>query len=164
MPVQRLGVFLITLLWANLTGSLPVPAIVLPHPANPNLKQIERLAGPYAKLVNKVALAEKVDPLLVAAVVNVENGNNFKGSTTRVSPTGAIGVMQLEPITAKQLHVNPWSPYQNILGGTKLLRYLLNRYHGRYLPALEAYNAGPLHRKCPQAFHYALAVIKTMRA
>lgn len=163
MPVQRLAVFLTTLLWTNLTGSLAVPILTLPHPPNPLLMKIERLAGPYAKLVNKISLQEKVNPLLVAAVVNVENGNNFKGANRRVSKTGAIGIMQLEPITAKQFQVNPWFPYQNILGGVRLLRYLLKRYHGKYRPTLEAYNAGPLHRRCPQAVIYAALVLRRMK-
>lgn len=105
---------------------------------------VRHLAGPYARLVVHASHKAHVSPRLVAAVVHVENGGDFHGSTTRVSPAGAIGVMQLEPVTARDvLRVNPWSARQNIEGGAHYLAILLRQFHGDVQKALMAYNAGP---------------------
>ncbi|GEM_PF-3827822 len=105
---------------------------------------LRRLAGPYAVAVKKAAEKAHVPPKLVAAVAYVENGGDFHGSATRVSPAGAIGVMQLMPGTAWGfLHVNPWSVRQNIEGAAKYLAYLLHQFHGDQRLAVMAYNAGP---------------------
>lgn len=108
------------------------------------MKKLKKLAGPYARQVRIAAHKAHVPSVLVAAVVYVENGGDFQGSTTRVSPAGAIGVMQLEPATAWDvLHVNPWQAQSNIDGGAKFLHQLLRLFHGNTRLALEAYNAGP---------------------
>ncbi len=105
---------------------------------------LRKLAGPYAVAVKKAAEKAHVPPKLVAAVAYVENGGDFHGSATRVSPAGAIGVMQLMPGTAWGfLHVNPWSVQQNIEGAAKYLAYLLHQFHGDQRLAVMAYNAGP---------------------
>ena len=105
---------------------------------------IRHLAGPYAHLALAAARKAHVPPKLVAAVIHVENGGNFHGSTTRVSSAGAIGVMQLEPATAwNLLRVNPWNARQNIDGGARYLAMMLRRFHGDVRLALMAYNAGP---------------------
>ncbi|MDD2749149.1 MAG: transglycosylase SLT domain-containing protein [Acidithiobacillus sp.] len=112
----------------------------LHSPAN----ALKKLAGPYAGLVLSAATKAHVSPVLVAAVVYVENGGNFVGSTTRVSSAGAIGVMQLEPVTAWDvLHVNPWQAASNINGGARFISMLMQRFHGNTRLALMAYNAGP---------------------
>ncbi|WP_226859341.1 lytic transglycosylase domain-containing protein [Acidithiobacillus albertensis] len=108
------------------------------------LKTIRHLAGPYAQIVVKAAREAHISPRLVAAVVHVENGGNFQGSSNRVSPAGAIGVMQLEPATAwDTLRVNPWNVRQNINGGARYLAMMLRQFHGNVQLALMAYNAGP---------------------
>ena len=105
---------------------------------------VRKLAGPYAHLVMVAAHKAHVSPKLVAAVVQVENGGNFHGSTTRVSSAGAIGVMQLEPATAwNTLRVNPWNARQNIDGGARYLAMMLHQFGGNVRLALMAYNAGP---------------------
>lgn len=105
---------------------------------------VQRLAGKYATLVIHAAHHVHISPVLVAAVIHVENGGNLQGSAHRVSDAGAIGVMQLMPVTAWDvLHVNPWNPRQNIDGGARFLARLLHRFHGNIRLALMAYNAGP---------------------
>ncbi|OAT80445.1 hypothetical protein A6M21_00770 [Desulfotomaculum copahuensis] len=91
-------------------------------------------------LFNDAAARYGLDPALLKAVARVESGWN----PAAFSPAGAQGLMQLMPATAAALGVdNPWDPRQNLEGGARYLRNLLDRYHGRTDLALAAYNAGP---------------------
>ena len=95
--------------------------------------------GRYEDLVLAHASANGLRPELVRAVIQVESGFNARAR----SPKGAMGLMQLMPATARSLGVqNPWDPDDNIRGGTKYLRMLLDRYQGDERLALAAYNAG----------------------
>jgi len=95
--------------------------------------------GQIEQLVNKSAEKYNIDPKLVMALIKQESGFN----TTAISKAGAIGLMQLMPTTAKTLGVsNPYSPEQNIEGGVKHLKNMLNKYNGNLILALAAYNAG----------------------
>jgi len=86
-----------------------------------------------------VAARHGVDPRLVEAVIRVESGGNPRA----VSPKGAQGLMQLMPERASELGVqNPFEPRQNLEGGVRHLRDLLNRFGGDLRLALAAYNAG----------------------
>jgi len=130
----------------SITQASMKPALNACHvvEAKSTKKTVRKLAGPYAHLVLTAARKARVPAKLVAAVVHVENGGNFHGSTTRVSSAGAIGVMQLEPSTAWDvLHVNPWNARQNIEGGARYLASMLRQFHGDVRKALMAYNAGP---------------------
>ncbi|HEV7764927.1 MAG TPA: lytic transglycosylase domain-containing protein [Thermoanaerobaculia bacterium] len=81
-----------------------------------------------------------VDPRLVAAVARRESA--WRADV--VSNKGAIGIMQLMPDTAKYLGVeNAYDARQNIFGGTRYLRTLLDTFHGDLDLTLAAYNAGP---------------------
>lgn len=94
----------------------------------------------YHSIVHEKATKYNLDPLLVKAVIKTESNWNERA----VSRKGAMGLMQLMPSTASDMNVrNPFNPEENIEGGVKYLRYLLERFNGDLTLALAAYNAGP---------------------
>jgi soluble lytic murein transglycosylase-like protein len=93
----------------------------------------------YAPQIEHAAEEYKVDKALVHAVITAESGYNPKA----VSRTGAQGLMQLMPETAKRYEVKDmFDPAQNIQGGTRYLRDLLDKFDQNVELALAAYNAG----------------------
>lgn len=93
------------------------------------------------RLLADAALRYGLDPDLVRAVARVESGLDPRA----VSPDGAMGVMQLMPGTARSLGVSdPFDAAQNVEGGVRYLRRMLDRFGGSLDLALAAYNAGPV--------------------
>ena len=98
-----------------------------------------RAATRYAADIQEISREHGVSPALIEAVVRTESGFD----PTAVSPKGAGGLMQLMPKTAAALGVpDRFDPRENISGGVRHLRYLLDRYQGSVPLALAAYNAG----------------------
>jgi soluble lytic murein transglycosylase-like protein len=89
--------------------------------------------------VRVIAVRHALSPQFLDSVIKVESNYN----PLAVSAKGALGMMQLIPSTARRFGVaNVFNPVENIEGGARYLRYLLNLYSGDYPLALAAYNAG----------------------
>lgn len=96
-------------------------------------------ALPYHPIVARHATQHRLDPALVHAVILVESNHN----PAALSPKGALGLMQLMPLTAVRYGVTDRSdPAQNVRGGTAYLRDLVNLFQGDLELAIAAYNAG----------------------
>ncbi|HVX17435.1 MAG TPA: NlpC/P60 family protein [Acidimicrobiales bacterium] len=97
---------------------------------------------PYATAFNTAGATTGIDPRMLAAVAQVESGFDLAVVSCEVtSPTGAEGVMQLEPGTAASLHVDPCDPAAAIAAAAQQLRGLHDRF-GTWPIAWAAYNAG----------------------
>ena len=134
-------------------GNLPVPVPHIPvHKPKPSLVGIP-------KYVQIAARKSGLPPRLITAVVHIES----RGKVDSVSSAGAIGPMQLMGSTAKMMHVNPWNPKENIMGGAEYLAQLMQIF-GTIKKALIAYNEGPTAltqgKLYPAAERYAVEVIR----
>ena len=115
------------------------------------------------RAINYYAKRYRLDPALLRAVIKAES--DFRQHV--VSRKGAVGLMQLTPDTAATLRVtNVYDSVENIRGGAKQLRHLLNLYQGDLPLALAAYNAG-VHRvkegRVPNIRETRLYVRKVLR-
>jgi soluble lytic murein transglycosylase-like protein len=94
----------------------------------------------YEELIKEAADVHKLSPALIRAVMRTESAFN----PAAVSPVGAMGLMQLMPALAEEMGVtDPFDPRDNIMGGAKYLRQLLDEHEGNIRLTLASYNAGP---------------------
>ena len=94
---------------------------------------------PYRETVEQYARVYGVDSSLAAGVIHAESRFNSNAQSHR----GAVGLMQLMPDTAAGLGVDPYDEQQNVEGGAKYLREMLDTFGGDVRKAVAAYNAGP---------------------
>ena len=96
-------------------------------------------AAQYDSLIEQAAAAASIEPNLLRAVIVVESGFNSRA----VSKRGAVGLMQLMPATGSRFGVaNLYDPGENIRGGARYLKFLMNRFGQNVGLVLAAYNAG----------------------
>lgn len=110
-----------------------------------SLEEREVSVTKYDHLIRAASRKYSLDPALVKAVIHAES----RFDPQAVSPKGAMGLMQLCPVTVKELNISdPFNPKYNIYGGVRYLRGLLDTFEGNNNLALAAYNAGPnqVHR------------------
>ena len=123
----------------NVEPPQPPPAVALQPSSPPGGPVAAKTAAPYRGLIRAAAARHGLASELVEAVIRVES--NFEPRA--VSSKGARGLMQLMPKTARLLGVrNVFDARQNIEGGARHLRNLVDRYNGNLTLALAAYNAG----------------------
>jgi soluble lytic murein transglycosylase-like protein len=118
-------------------AATPVPPLVV----GPDASGAERGAEVpgYDETVRRIAAEHALSPQLIHSVIKVESNYNARA----VSSKGALGLMQLIPATARRFGVSDaFDPAENIQGGARYLRYLLDLYNDNYPLALAAYNAG----------------------
>jgi len=122
------------------TGKLVRSVIVTAKPvAARGAAEAARPPRGIDETVEAIAATQSLPPQLVHSLIKVESNYN----PLAVSSKGAQGLMQLMPATARRFGVaNAFDPVDNIQGGTRYLRYLLDLYKGDYNLALAAYNAG----------------------
>ncbi|MEW6615408.1 MAG: lytic transglycosylase domain-containing protein [Thermodesulfobacteriota bacterium] len=93
----------------------------------------------YGSLISKISDKYMVDDTLVRAIIKAESDFNHKA----VSNKGAMGLMQLMPGTAEDMDVNnPFDPEENIEGGVRYFKWLLDRFKDNLPLAIAAYHAG----------------------
>ncbi len=99
-----------------------------------------RDSGQYDRQIELAAGTHMVDPLLIKAIIKAESAFDQFATSSK----GAQGLMQLMPGTARDLRVaNSYDASQNINGGTRYFKKLLDTYQGDLSRSLAAYNAGP---------------------
>jgi hypothetical protein len=162
--MKSVPVFLVAVLWAflqpNSSGATFYSYVdehgVQVYTNIPPIEQVDELQVPEApassvdpapvpkalafdEIIEKYAGDYKLDPQLIRSIIATESGFNHKA----VSPKGARGLMQLMPATAQRLGVrNSFDPEENIRGGVKHFRFLMDSFANNLDLSLAAYNAG----------------------
>jgi hypothetical protein len=115
----------------KITGSVP--------PASPSPDDAKLKSGGYDSIIEKYASDYQLDASLIRSIIATESGFNARA----VSPKGARGLMQLMPATAERLGVkNSFDPEENIRGGVRHFRSLMDNFGNNLTLSLAAYNAG----------------------
>lgn len=143
----------------------------------PGVRRIDRRELRFGKVshrssfdlhIQHAARVHQVDPLLIKAVIKTESDFNRYA----VSSKGAQGLMQLMPGTARHLNVDdPFDPWQNIYGGARYLREMLDSFNGDLHLSLAAYNAGPTRvmrsggiPRIPETIEYVNKVLRNYQS
>jgi soluble lytic murein transglycosylase-like protein len=128
----------------NFTNIAPArPVYDLKVIGTPEPVASQQLSDPKSRnfnpIIEKYAAEHQLDPSLIRSIIAQESGFNPKA----ISPKGARGLMQLMPSTAASLGVkNSFDPEQNIQGGVKHFRFLMDNFNNNLELSLAAYNAG----------------------
>ena len=94
----------------------------------------------YDPIIQEASLRYGLSFPLIKAIIRVESNFNAKA----VSRKGALGLMQVMPYNLKSLYINdPFDPKENIMGGSRYFKAMIDRFNGKLPLALAAYNAGP---------------------
>jgi len=136
--------------------------------ANLSIQQSSDTATRYDREIRRIGRRYNVDPSLIKAIIHTESDFDYQA----VSRSGAQGLMQLMPDTARDLQVsNPFDAHENIDGGTRYFRSLLDSFNEDLVLSLAAYNAGPglVSRtggvpRIPETLHYINKVLKRYKA
>jgi soluble lytic murein transglycosylase-like protein len=103
-------------------------------------QEIQGSVSTYDHWIRAACRRHALDPALVKAVIHAES----RFDPQAISPKGAVGLMQIDPITVRALGIkDPFNPQHNIDGGVRYLKELLDTFEGDKSLALAAYNAGP---------------------
>lgn len=123
----------------NLFSKVPAGQTTEEVPAVVRIRKPSNRARQYEPIIEQASKTYGVDAGLLRAVIRAES--NFRNEST--SPKGAMGLMQIMPATAKDLGIqDAYDPRENIMGGARYLKSLLDRYGGDIPTALAAYNWG----------------------
>jgi soluble lytic murein transglycosylase-like protein len=151
------------------TKTVPAPMTAMPTPVIENPVQFSEQPPPaehrrLVRMVVREAGRFRLDPRLVLAVMQIESRFDAQAR----SPRNAQGLMQLMPDTARRFQVqNVNDPLQNLRGGMRYLRWLIDYYHGDVVLALAAYNSGEgsvdRHRGVPP-FRETVSYVQRIRA